>query len=56
MTQEDLARMIGIWLRFVRELEQGKASLRMDKVNHVLEAFGARLVPGLIPKGNVNES
>lgn len=56
LTQEDLARMTGVGLRFIRELEQGKPSLRMDKVNQVLEAFGAKLVPRPIPKGNGYES
>lgn len=56
LTQEDLARMTGVGLRFIRELEQGKPSLRMDKVNQVLEAFGARLIPGPIPKGDLDES
>lgn len=56
LTQEDLARMTGVGLRFIRELEQGKPSLRMDKVNQVLEAFRAKLVPRPIPKGNGYES
>ncbi|MCW7498419.1 helix-turn-helix transcriptional regulator [Leptospira levettii] len=56
LTQEDLARMTGVGLRFIRDLEQGKASLRMDKVNQVLEAFGAKLSPGPILKGKVDES
>lgn len=56
LTQEDLSRMTGVGLRFIRDLEQGKASLRMDKVNQVLEAFGAKLSPIPIPKGNVDES
>ncbi|TGL00802.1 transcriptional regulator [Leptospira bouyouniensis] len=56
LTQEDLARMTGVGLRFVRELEQGKPSLRMDKVNQVLEAFGAKLVPKPKSKGSDYES
>ncbi len=56
LTQEDLARMTGVGLRFIRDLEQGKASLRMDKVNQVLEAFGAKLCPIPLPKGNLDES
>ncbi len=40
MTQEDLARRSGVGLRFVRDLEQGKKSLRMDKVNQILALFG----------------
>jgi len=44
-TQVDLAEHAGVGLRFVRELEQGKASLRMDKVNQVLDLFSAELGP-----------
>jgi y4mF family transcriptional regulator len=45
LTQRELAEKAGIGLRFIRELEQGKASLRMDKVNQVLAMFGHRLGP-----------
>jgi hypothetical protein len=34
-----------VGLRFVRELEQGKATLRLDKVNQVLDLFGSRMMP-----------
>ena len=44
-TQIDLADHAGVGLRFVRELEQGKATLRMDKVNQVLDLFSAELGP-----------
>ena len=40
LTQEDLASKAGVGLRFVRELEQGKQTLRMDKINQVLALFG----------------
>ena len=40
LTQEDLAAKAGVGLRFVRDLEQGKQTLRMDKINQVLELFG----------------
>lgn len=40
MTQEDFAFKSGLGLRFVRELEQGKQTLRMDKVNQALLYFG----------------
>lgn len=40
LTQPELALKAGVGLRFVRELEQGKESLRMDKVNRVLHLFG----------------
>ncbi len=37
--------MAGVGLRFIRELEQGKESLRLDKVNQVLALFGHRMEP-----------
>jgi y4mF family transcriptional regulator len=46
MTQEDLAERAGVGLRFIRELEQGKETLRLDKVNQVLQLFGYILLPG----------
>jgi y4mF family transcriptional regulator len=36
LTQEELALKAGVGLRFVRDLEQGKQTLRLDKVNQVL--------------------
>ncbi len=45
LTQELLAERAGVGLRFVRELEQGKKSLQMDKVNQVLFLFGYELGP-----------
>ena len=45
LTQEDLAGKAGVGLRFVREMEQGKKTLRMDKVNQVLFLFGFELGP-----------
>ena len=43
LTQEELARRSGVGLRFVREVEQGKPTVRVDKVNQVLALFGYRL-------------
>lgn len=43
LSQEDLARHAGVGLRFVRELELGKGTLRMDKVQLVLQYFGKEL-------------
>ncbi|WP_286896082.1 MULTISPECIES: helix-turn-helix transcriptional regulator [Sphingobacterium] len=40
LTQEDLAANAGVGLRFVRDLEQGKKTLRLDKVNDILALFG----------------
>lgn len=45
LTQQDLADKAGVGLRFLRELEQGKATLRLDKVNQVLALFGHELGP-----------
>lgn len=45
LTQEEFAVRSGLGLRFVRELEQGKESVRMDKVNVALAMFGAEAVP-----------
>jgi len=50
LTQVDLSEKSGVGLRFVRDLEQGKKSLRMDKVNQVLSLFGAELAPVIIDK------
>ncbi len=44
-TQSDLADRAGVGLRFIRELEQGKSSMRLDKVNQVLALFGHRMEP-----------
>lgn len=48
LTQLDLAEKAGVGLRFVREVEQGKASLRLDKVNQLLDLFGSEV--GVIRK------
>ncbi|MBC8048319.1 MAG: helix-turn-helix transcriptional regulator [Fimbriimonadaceae bacterium] len=45
LTQTQLATKAGIGLRFLRELEQGKDTLRLDKVNQVLKLFGYELGP-----------
>lgn len=45
MTQPELAEKAGTGLRFIRDLEQGKKTLRMDKVNQVLDLFGYKLTP-----------
>ena len=47
LSQVDLAERAGVGLRFVRDLEQGKESLRLDKVNHVLRLFGGTV--GVVP-------
>lgn len=48
LTQPELAERAGVGLRFVRELEQGKQTLRLDKVNQVLALFGSEV--GVVKK------
>jgi y4mF family transcriptional regulator len=45
LTQLQLGELAGVGKRFVVELEQGKPTLRMDKVNQVLAVFGRQLGP-----------
>lgn len=45
MTQEDLSAKAGVGLRLVREIEQGKNTMRVDKVNQILDLFGMELAP-----------
>ena len=47
LTQPELAEKAGVGLRFVRDLEQGKETMRLDKVNQVLQLFGYQV--GAIP-------
>ncbi|WP_212002454.1 helix-turn-helix transcriptional regulator [Chitinophaga sp. HK235] len=47
MTQQDLALKSGLGLRLIREIEQGKTTMRMDKVNQLLSLFGMELIPGV---------
>ncbi|MBI9057004.1 MAG: helix-turn-helix transcriptional regulator [Labilibaculum sp.] len=53
LTQQDLADKAGVGLRFVRDLEQGKSTLRMDKVNQVLILFGKELGPVPLNKADI---
>ncbi len=46
LTQEEFAIRSGLGLRFIRELEQGKKTVRMDKVNEALAMFDMEAVPG----------
>ncbi|WP_291078315.1 MULTISPECIES: helix-turn-helix transcriptional regulator [unclassified Empedobacter] len=48
LTQPELAERAGVGLRFIREIEQGKPSVRLDKVNQVLALFGSEV--GVIDK------
>lgn len=45
LSQEGLSQKAGVGLRFLRELEQGKNSLRIDKINQVLNLFGYEVGP-----------
>ncbi|GAA4413201.1 helix-turn-helix domain-containing protein [Nibrella viscosa] len=47
LTQDELAYKAGVGLRFIRDLEQGKATLRLDKVNQVLRLFNHEV--GAVP-------
>ena len=53
LTQPELAEKAGVGLRFLRELEQGKKSMRLDKVNQVLRLFGYEV--GAVPAKKENE-
>ena len=53
LTQVDLAEKSGVGLRFVRELEQGKPTLRIDKINQILALFGHEV--GAVPLRNEAE-
>ena len=53
LTQVDLAAKSGVGLRFLRELEQGKETLRLDKVNQVLMLFGQEIGPVPIKREEV---
>jgi y4mF family transcriptional regulator len=45
LTQIELAEKAGVGLRFIRELEQGKETLQLNKVNQVLQLFGQEAGP-----------
>lgn len=47
LTQQELAEKAGVGLRFIRDMEQGKETLRLDKVNQVLRLFGHQV--GAVP-------
>lgn len=54
LTQPELAGKAGVGLRFMRELEQGKETLRLDKVNQVLQLFGYQV--GAVPMKKTTDS
>lgn len=45
LTQEEFALLSGLGVRFVRELEQGKPTVRLDKVNQALALLGFKMAP-----------
>ena len=53
LTQVDLSEKSGVGLRLVRELEQGKRTLRLDKVNQILNLFGCEV--GVVPMAKTDE-
>ncbi len=55
LTQKEFAMRSGLGLRFVRELEQGKETVRLDKVNQALAMFGMEAVPGRAEREDCSE-
>ena len=55
LSREELALKAGVGLRFLRELEQGKETLKMDKVNQVLKLFGMQLGVTSMNRNNLIE-
>ena len=53
LTQVELSEKSGVGLRLVRELEQGKQTLRLDKVNLILNLFGSEV--GVVPLSKTDE-
>ncbi len=50
LTQIELAERSGVGVRFIRELERGKTTVQLDKINQVLALFGETLEPTKIQK------
>ena len=53
LTQVELSEKSGVGLRLARELEQGKQTLRLDKVNQILNLFGSEI--GVVPMTKTDE-
>ncbi|MBN8653083.1 MAG: helix-turn-helix transcriptional regulator [Cytophagales bacterium] len=53
MTQQELALKAGVGYRFVRELEAGKTTLQLEKVNDVLKLFGHEVGPVPIERSSL---
>ena len=56
LSREEFAQKAGVGLRFLRELEQGKETLKMDKVNQVLKLFGMQFGAVSMDRNNLIES
>lgn len=54
MTQKEMSEKSGVGIRFIRELEKGKETLKMDKINQVLYLFGYTL--GAIATSKINNN
>ena len=52
LTQIDFAKRAGVGLRFLRELEGGKTTVRLDKLNQVLDFLGVHIE--LMRNENIN--
>ncbi len=50
LTQVEVSKRAGVGLRFIRRLEQGKGSFRIDTINKVLRLFGKCLGPVDLPR------
>jgi y4mF family transcriptional regulator len=55
LTQKALAQKSGVGLRFIRDVEQGKKTIRMDRLNMVLALFGYCAGP-VRCEGNTNDN
>ena len=53
LTQSELAQKAGVGLRFIRDMEQGKETLRLDKINQLLQLFGYQAGPVLINRDTI---
>ena len=53
LTQVEISEKSGVGLRLVCELEQGKRTLRLDKVNQILNLFGSEV--GVVPMTKTDE-
>ncbi|MBK7106394.1 MAG: helix-turn-helix transcriptional regulator [Ignavibacteriae bacterium] len=55
LSQIDLAEKSGVGLRFIRDMEQGKQTLRLDKINQVLKLFGHKMAPIKMERNSLDE-